>query len=191
MAKTAEAEARAAMARRTTHQLDLEARTQARRSNSSSPRAFSPTASVSRALSPQASSQPGPDLATVLLHLEAQRREDALQREEERRHEQRERDEERRADRQAAEERAARAEAHHQAQLAAFMATNHPARSSVSRYMVGVALSSAVSVFTGDGTTNCGKYLQTLERLFKAHEIPQSHWPKELFLKLAGPAKSW
>jgi hypothetical protein len=57
--------------------------------------------------------------------------------------------------------------------------------------MVGVALSSAVSVFTGDGTTNCGKYLQTLERLFKAHEIPQSHWPKELFLKLAGPAKSW
>ena len=45
MAKTAEAEARAARARRTTQQLDLETRAQARRSNSSSPRVFSPTTS--------------------------------------------------------------------------------------------------------------------------------------------------
>ena len=84
LAKTAEAEARAARARKMTQQLDLETRAQALRSNSSSPRA-SPTASSPRAWSPPAPSQQGTDLAAVLLHLEAQRRNDALQRQEERR----------------------------------------------------------------------------------------------------------
>ena len=203
-AKTAEADARTATARRMTQQLDLETEAPARRSNSNSPRAFSPTASPPRAWSPQAPSQHGTDLGTILLHLEAQRRNDALQRDEERRLEQilreeerriaqRERDEDRRADRQAAEERAAQAEAHHQAQLAALVAANHPARSAVpgGSYVVGRALAGATSVFTGDGTADCGAYLRTLERLFKAHEIPDSHWPNELFIKLAGQARSW
>jgi hypothetical protein len=47
LAKTAEAEARAARARKTTQLLDLKTRAQALRSNSSSPRA-SPTASYPR-----------------------------------------------------------------------------------------------------------------------------------------------
>ena len=190
LAKTAKAEARAARARKMTQQLDLETRAQALRSNSSSPRA-SPTASSPRAWSPPAPSQQGTDLAAVLLHLEAQRRNDALQREEERRREQRARDEDRRADRQAAEERAAQTEAHHQAQLAALMAASHPARTTGNSYVVGRALANATSVFTGDGTADCGTYLRTLERLFKAHGIPDSHWPNELFIKLAGQAKGW
>jgi hypothetical protein len=106
LAKTAEAEARATRARKTTQHLDLETRAQALRSNSNSPRA-SPTASSPRAWSPPAPSQQGTDLVTVLLHLEAQHRNDALQREEERRREQRARDEDRGADRQAAKELAA------------------------------------------------------------------------------------
>ena len=190
LAKTAEAEARAARARKTTQQLELETRAQALLSNSSSPRA-SPTASSPRAWSPPAPSQHGTDLAAVLLHLEAQRRNDALQREEERRREQRERAEDRRADRQAAEERAAQTEVHHQAQLAALTAASHPVRSTGNTYVVGRALANATSVFTGDGTADCGTYLRTLERLFKAHGIPDSHWPNELFIKLAGQAKGW
>ena len=190
LAKTAEAEARTARARKMTQQLDLERRAQALRSNSSSPRT-SPTASSPRAWSPPAPAQQGTDLATVLLHLEAQRRKDALQREEERRREQRERDEDRRADRQAAEERAAQTEAHHRAQLAALMAASHPARATGSSYVVGRALANATSVFTGDGTADCGTYLRTMERLFKAHGIPDSHWPNELFIKLTGQAKGW
>ena len=200
MAKTAEAEARTARARRTTQQLDLETRAQARRSNSSSPRVFSPTTSP-RAGSPQTPSQQGTDLGAVLLHLETQRRNDSFQREEERRleqiyreeerrREQRERDEDRRADRQAAEERAARTEAHHQAQLAALVAASHPARSAMGSYVVGRALASTAT-FTGDGTTDCGTYLRALERLFKAHGIPVSHWPNELFIKLTEQAKGW
>ena len=30
-----------------------------------------------------------------------------------------------------------------------------------------------------------------MERLFKAHGIPVSHWPNELFIKLTGQAKGW
>jgi hypothetical protein len=133
----------------------------------------------------------------VLLHLEAERWNDSLQREEKRCREQRERDEDRRADRQAAEERAAQIEAHHQAQLAAIVAASHPARSAVGSYVVGPgrALASATAVFTGDDTTDCGTYLRALdsglERLFKAHGIPVSHWPNELFIKLTGQAKGW
>jgi hypothetical protein len=74
-------------------------------------RTDTPTASSPR--SPPAPTQQGTDLATVLLHLEAQHRKNALQRMEERLREQRERDEDRRADRQAAEERAAQTEAQH------------------------------------------------------------------------------
>ena len=129
LAKTAEAEARAALARKTAQLLDLETRDEARRSASSSPRHYSPTASSPRMFSPPATRHPTPtpsqqatmDLGAVLLHLEAQRRADALQREEERRIEQRHREEDRRADRQAAEERAAQADTRHQAQLAAFV----------------------------------------------------------------------
>jgi hypothetical protein len=129
LAKTAEAEARAARARKTSQQLDLETRAQALRSNSSPPCA-SPTASSPRAWSPPAPSQQGTDLAAVLLHLEAQRRNDALRREEEHRREQGKRDETSRADRhwQAAEERATQSEAHHRAQLAALMTASNPAR---------------------------------------------------------------
>ena len=57
--------------------------------------------------------------------------------------------------------------------------------------MVGRALANATSVFTGDGTADCGTYLRTMERLFKAHGIPDSHWPNELFIKLTGQAKGW
>jgi hypothetical protein len=152
LAKTAEAEARAARARKTTQLLDLKTRAQALRSNSSSPRA-SPTVSYPRVWSLPAPSQQGTDLAAVLLHLEAQRRNDALQREEERRREQRERDEDRRADRQAAEERATQTETHHRAQLAALMAASNPAQSTRNINVVGRALANAASVFTGDGTT--------------------------------------
>jgi hypothetical protein len=71
------------------------------------------------------------------------------------------------------------------------MAASHPARSTRSSYVVGRALANATSVFTGDGTADCGTlaYLRTLERLFKAHGIPDSHWPNELFIKLPGQAK--
>ena len=129
------------------------------------------------------------DLGAVLLHLEAQRRADALQREEERRIEQRQNNEDRLADRQAAEERAAQEDTCHQAQLAAFVAASNPARSAVGSYVVGRALASAIPVFNGDGTAVCGTYLRTLERLFKAHGIPASHWPNELFIKLKDLAK--
>ena len=44
---------------------------------------------------------------------------------------------------------------------------------------------------TGDGTADCGTYLRTLERLFKAHGIPASNWPNELFIKLVDLAKGW
>jgi hypothetical protein len=87
--------------------------------------------------------------------------------------------------------RAAKAEAHRQAQLAALLAATHTgtaqtAWSAVGTYRVGVAQASNIPVFTGDSATDCGKYLQTLECLFKAHEIPLSYWSTELFLKLAG-----
>jgi hypothetical protein len=190
MAKTAEAEARAARARRMTQQLDLETRAQARRSTSSSPRVFSPTTSP-RAGSPQAPSQQGTDLGAVLLHLEAQRRNDSLQREEKCRREQRERDEDRRAYSQDTKERAVQTEERHQAQLAAIVASNLQALSAVGSYVVGRALANATTVFTGDGTTDCGTYLRALQRLFKAHGIPVSHWPNELFIKLTGQAKGW
>ena len=199
LAKTAEAEARAALARKTAQRLDLETRDQARWSASSSPRHYSPTASPPRMFSPPATRHPTPtpsqqatmDLGAVLLHLEAQRRADALQREEERRIEQRHREEDRRADRQAAEERAAQADTRHQAQLAAFVAASNPARSAVGSYVVGRALASAIPVFNGDGTADCGTYLRTSERLFKANGIPASHWPNELFIKLEDLAKGW
>ena len=84
------------------------------------------------------------DLGEILLHFEAQRRADALQREEERRIEQRQREEDRRADHQAAEERAEQADKRHQAQLAAFVAASNPARSAVGSYVVGCALTSAI-----------------------------------------------
>jgi hypothetical protein len=69
------------------------------------------------------------------------------------------------------------------------MAANHPARTTGSSYVVGRALANTTSVFTGDGTADCGTYLRTMERLFKAHGIPDSHWPNELFIKLTGQAK--
>jgi hypothetical protein len=71
------------------------------------------------------------------------------------------------------------------------MAASHPTRSTGSGYVVGHALANATSMFTGNGTAGCGTYLPTLERLFKAHGIPDSHWPNELFIKLAGQAKGW
>ena len=60
LAKTAEAEARAALARKTAQQLDLEKRDQARWSASSSPRHYTPTASPHRICSPQATRHPTP-----------------------------------------------------------------------------------------------------------------------------------
>ena len=122
LAKTAEAEARAALARKTAQQLDLETRPgspPSRLSSSNSPSHYSPTASPPRMFSPPATRHPTPtpsqqattDLAhhlgAVLLHLKAQHRADALQREEERRIEQRQHKEDHQTDRQAAEERAA------------------------------------------------------------------------------------
>jgi hypothetical protein len=172
-----------ARARKTTQQLDLETRAQALRSNSSSPRASvqpHPLQAL-RAWSPPAPSQQGTDLAAVL-----HRRNDALQREEEPRREQRERDEDRRADRQAAEE-GGTDRGTHRAQLAALMVASHPARHGVLEQLRGGSCSChATSVFTGDGTADCGTYLRTLERLFKAHGIPDSNWPNEQFIKLAG-----
>ena len=102
----------------------------------------------------------------------------------------------RRADRQAAEERAAQMEARHQ-ELQAHMATlvlaNHQAPSVSGSYVVGRALATSIPMFTGDAcdTADCGLYLLSLERHFKAHGIPDSHWANELFLKLGGPAKGW
>ena len=71
------------------------------------------------------------------------------------------------------------------------MAANNPALSADGSYVVGRALTSAIPVFTGDGTADCGTYLHTLERLFKAHGIPASHWPNEFFIKLEDLAKGW
>lgn len=39
-------------------------------------------------------------------------------------------------------------------------------------------------------TDDCGLYLMSLERHFKAHGIPISHWANELFLKLGGACQS-
>ena len=131
------------------------------------------------------------DLGEILLHFEAQRRADALQREEERRIEQRQREEDSRADHQAAEEREAQADIRHQAQRAAFVAASNLTWSAVGSYVVGRALPSAIPVFTCYGTADCGTYLRTLERLFKANRIFASHWPNELFIKLEDLAKGW
>ena len=51
--------------------------------------------------------------------------------------------------------------------------------------------SDLIPVFNGDGTADCGTYLRTLERLFKAHGIPASHWSNEFFIKLEDLAKGW
>lgn len=173
-ARAAEADARAALARKTAQQLDLETRDLASKSShsqSDSPR--------SRTRSPHPSSPPTSprnDLAAILLHLDAQRRED------------------RRRDRQEAEERAAQMEARHQAiqaQMATLVAANHPTGSG--GYVVGRALATSIPGFHGDDrdTEDCGLYLLSLERHFKAHGIPASHWANELFLKLGGRAKAW
>jgi hypothetical protein len=72
------------------------------------------------------------------------------------------------------------------------MAASNLARSTRNTVnVVGRALANATSVFTGDGTTDCGTYLRTWERLFKVHGIPDSHWQNKQFIKLAGQAKSW
>lgn len=107
----------------------------------------------------------------ILLHLDAQRRED----------------------RQAAEERAVQLEAKLQVQLATLGAAHHRTMTGSGGYVVGRALATSIPGFYGDDrdTDDCGLYLLSLERHFKAHGIPPSHWANELFLKLGGRAKAW
>ena len=71
LAKTAEAEARAVLARKNAQQLDLETRDKARWYASSSPLHYSPTASPKRMFSPPATRHPTP---TPLQHCAALRR---------------------------------------------------------------------------------------------------------------------
>jgi len=65
------------------------------------------------------------DISAVLLHLEAQRRDDNRQRE---------------ADRRAAEQQAAEREERHQAQFAALLAATQPNKITMGSYVVGSAL---------------------------------------------------
>ena len=75
-------------------------------------------------------------------------------------------------------------EARHQA-LQAHMATlvlaNHPAPSVSGRYVVGRALATPIPMFTCDAcdTAGCNLYHLSLERHFKAHGIPDSHWANQ------------
>ena len=114
------------------------------------------------------------DFSAVLLHLEAQRRDNNRQRE---------------ADRRAAEQQAAEREERHQAQFAALLAATHPNKIKMGSYMVGSALTTKIPSFSGTGDW-CA-YLRTFERLAKAQRIPDPYWSNELFIKLEGTACNW
>ena len=177
-ATAAEADARTAAARRTTKLMDLESREMDRRSSRSP--SSSPKLSTHSDASPRHLRTPSPlpggmnDISAVLLHLEAQRREDNRQRE---------------ADRRAAEQQAAEREERHQAQFAALLAATQPHKITMGSYVVGSALTTKLPSFSGTGDW-CA-YLRTFERLAKAHTIPDPYWSNELFIKLEGTARNW
>ena len=89
-------------------------------------------------------------------------------------------------DRRAAEQRAAQGEERHQAYFAALLAATQPNKITMASYVVYSALTTKLASFggTGDGCA----YLQTFERLAKAHTIPDPCWSNELFIKLEGTA---
>ena len=128
-------------------------------------RPTSPRPPSSRASSPQ---QATADLVTTMLTLfDAQRRterQDAIEREN---------------------QTLERMEARHQAQWAAVQAGRQPA---AGRYVVGTALASTVTKFTGDGAESWDEWLRGFDRMARAHNIPESAWPNELVIKLSGLA---
>jgi hypothetical protein len=121
-----------------------------------------------------------------LFHLQMQQAADREQRHEEQRRDDEHRHEERRREdrREAAELRREAAEREARLEARLLQTTSTPAGA----YRIGAA---AKDFRSFGGTEDAAAYVFEFTHLLGTHEIPVAQWPRELSLKLTGPAANW